>query len=83
MAHFPRGDIERPKLLLELRGVLHEREQVGQGDELAVVQQPAHETRVAVTALFAVGDDVDPRPELCVYGKANRFDPAKSNRYES
>ena len=64
------GDVERLQLGAELLGVVDERQEIGQRDELAVVEPAAHEARVVVTALLAVGDHVDAGPELRVDGQA-------------
>ncbi len=64
------GDVERLQLGAELLGVVDERQEIGERDELAVVEPAAHEARVVVTALLAVGDHVDAGPELRVDGQA-------------
>ena len=55
----PAGHVERPQLALELLRVVHVGQQVGDRDELAVVEPAADEARVVVAPLLAVGDDVD------------------------
>lgn len=56
--HLARQDIERLELTLELRRVVNVRQQVGDGNQLAILQQPADEARVVVTPLLAVRDHV-------------------------
>jgi hypothetical protein len=65
VADIARGHVERAQFLPEVLGVVHQREQVGQGNELAVVQSAADEARIAVAALLTVGDDVHARVQLC------------------
>ena len=48
------------------------RQQVGDRDELAVVQSPADETGVAIAPLFAVGHHIDAGPFLGGDGQSNR-----------
>jgi hypothetical protein len=64
MPHFAGRHIERAQLLLEMLRIVHQRQQVGERNELAVVQPAADEARVAVTPLLAVGDRVHARPQL-------------------
>jgi len=71
MAHLRCGDVERAHLPLELLGIVDQREQIGEGNELAVVEPPADEARVVVATLLAVGDDVGARAELSVDGQAH------------
>src|SRR5262249_60692608 len=40
-------------------GIVHEGKEVGQGDELAVVETSAHEACVIVPPLLAIGEHVD------------------------
>ncbi len=70
MAYLPGGDVERSQLPLELLGVLDVGQQVGDRDQLAVLQQPADEAGVVVPPLLPVGEDVDPGPQLCLDGQA-------------
>ena len=71
MAHLRCGDVERAHLPLELLGIVDQREQIGEGNELAVVEPPADEARVVVAPLLAVADGVDAGPELSVDGQAH------------
>ena len=64
MADLRCGDVERAELHLELLWVVDHRRQVAEGDELAVVEQAADESGVAVASLLAVGDDVHARAKL-------------------
>jgi hypothetical protein len=66
------GDIQRVHLCLELLRVVDQRQQVRERNQLAVVEEPAHEARVVVPALLPVGHDVDPRPKLRVDRKPGR-----------
>ena len=72
MAHLGGGHVERSQLGLEHLGIVDQGQQVGERDELAVVEAAAHEARVVVAPLLAVGDDVDARPELGLHGEARR-----------
>ena len=68
-----RGDVQGAELSLELLGVVNHGGQVAQGDELAVVQQAANEAGVAVSALLAVGEDVNASANLGVDGEPRRI----------
>ena len=59
-------DVERLQLGAELLGVVDQRQQIGERNELAVVQAAAHEARVVVAPLLAVGDHVHAGAELRV-----------------
>src|SRR5439155_14312668 len=72
MTHLGRGDVERAQLRFEFRRVVDQRYEVDERDELAVVEEAAHEARVVVTALLTVGDDVDTGADLRVDGEAHR-----------
>jgi len=54
MTHLGSRHVERAHLALELLGVVDEREEVRERDELTVVEPPAHEARVVVAPLLAV-----------------------------
>ena len=53
----------------KLLGIVDQRQQVGERDELAVVQPAADEAGVAVAALLAVGDHVDVCAQLRVHAQ--------------
>jgi hypothetical protein len=59
MADFGRRHVQRAHLLFELLWILDERQEIGERDEMAVVEPPAHEARVVVAMLLTVRDDVD------------------------
>ncbi len=61
MPDFRGGYIEGPEFRFELVRVVHHRRQVAQWNELAVVQQAAHEAGIAVSSLFPVGQNIDAR----------------------
>ena len=65
------GDIQGLHLRGELLRVIDQGQQVGQRDELAVVEARPHEARIIVAPLLAVGDDVNAGPELRVDGQAH------------
>jgi hypothetical protein len=71
VANLGGGHVERAHLALELLGIVDEREQVRERDQLAIVEPPAHEARVVVAPLLAVRDDVGTRPDLRVDGQAD------------
>src|SRR5207247_9374472 len=52
-----RRHVERAQLGRELLRIVDQRKQIGERDQLTVVEQPAHEARVVVTPLLAVGDE--------------------------
>src|SRR5262249_19184279 len=66
VAHLRGGNVERAHFVLELLGVVDEREQVGERDQLTVVEPPADEAGVVVAPLLAGRDDVGTRAELRV-----------------
>ena len=72
MAHLGGGHVERSQLGLEHLGIVDQGQQVGEWDELAIVEAAAHEARVVVAPLLAVGHHVDARPELGLHGEARR-----------
>ena len=53
-------------------GIVDQRQQVGERDQLAVVEAAADEAGVAVAPLLAVGDHVDAGPHLRVDGQPHR-----------
>src|SRR6266542_3248546 len=58
MTHLCGRNIESAQLLLEFFRVVHHCSQIGERDELAIVEQPPDEAGVAVAALLAVADDI-------------------------
>ena len=64
MADFAGRDIECTQLTLEFFGVIDVRQQVGNRNQLAVVEQPAHEAGVIVPTLLTVCEYVYPGPLL-------------------
>jgi hypothetical protein len=61
MPHFSGRNVERTQLALELGRIVDVGQQIGDRDELAVVEEAADEARVVVAALLAIGEDVDAR----------------------
>ena len=59
MAYLAGWDVQGAQLALELFGIIDIRQQVGDGNQLAVVEQPADEAGVVITTLLAVGEYVD------------------------
>ena len=62
--------VEGAQLLFELVGVVDHSGEVGEWDELAVVEEAAYETGVAVAALLSVGYHVDTGTKLGVDGES-------------
>jgi hypothetical protein len=71
VADFGRRHVQRAHLLLELLRIVDERQQVGERNELAVVETPTHEARVVVATLLTISDDVDAGPKLGVNGQTH------------
>ena len=71
VAYVARRHVQRAQFLLEVFGIVDQRQQVGERNELAVVQPAADEAGVAVAALLAVGDHIDFRAQLRVHAQAH------------
>ena len=69
--HLAGGDVQGAQFALEFFRVVHVGEQVGDRNQLAVVQQAADEAGVIVAALFAVGEHVHAGPLLCGHGQTD------------
>ena len=65
VAHLAGGHVQSAQFALELLRVLHVRQQVRNGDELAVLQPACDEARVVIAAHLPVGDGVHARALLC------------------
>ena len=72
MAYLGGRHVERLHLGLELRRIVHQRQEIGQRDEPAVVEAAAHEAGVVVAPLLAVGHRVDPGAELGLHAEPDR-----------
>ncbi len=71
VADFAGRDVERAQFSLEFLGMIDERQQVDERNELAIVQAAGNEARIAVSPLLSVGDDVDAGPLLPGDGQAH------------
>ena len=72
VAHVGGGNVQRAQLGLELFRVIDQRQQIGQRDQLAVVQTAGDKAGVAVAPLLAVGDDIHASAFLRGDGQAHR-----------
>ena len=67
VAHVTRGYVKRTQFALEFFGVIHQRQQIGQRNELAIIQNAADKAGIAVAALLAVGHHIHTRTQLRAY----------------
>ena len=72
VAHITGRHIERAQFTLELFRIIDQRQQVGQWNQLAVVENAADEARVTVAALLAVRHHVDTGAQLRVDRELHR-----------
>ena len=68
-----RRDIKSAQLLLKLHRVADIRQQIGQRNELAVLQYPSDKAGVRIAPLLTVGQHIDPSAQLGIDGLADRI----------
>ena len=73
MSHLAGRHVQGAQFALEFFRVVHVGQQVGDRNQLAVVQQAADEAGVVVAALFAVREDADAGALLRGHGQADRI----------
>ena len=66
------GHVEGAEFFLEFFAIIDHRREIGERNELAVVQTRTDEAGVTVAALLAVGHDIDVGAQLGFDGETNR-----------